>query len=205
MVEGNQGQNQAAPESQTGASASTTQTNIPSPPQSPLPPESSTPPHGATSFFFSKEMLEKAAADAKDDTQIDPLSLQANETVQQLLPQNLMQQEPYVPSKTKGRFIAENPIHFTVNGAPGISISQAADKVYTGLECRDERLSAFKSTSARLQNPGRHNNSLDEHSVDIFFHQFTGYNQYTPKAKHADHDRKFLLIPYLVKHSRSHR
>jgi len=50
-----------------------------------------------------------------------------------------------------GAFTPEDPIYFSVNGVLGISISQAADGIFPGLDERDDRMVAFKGAPILLR------------------------------------------------------
>ena len=52
-------------------------------------------------------------------------------------------QVQYAPARARGGFTPANPILFSVNGVPGISVSQAVAEQYTGLDRRDDPISAF--------------------------------------------------------------
>ena len=78
------------------------------------------------------------------------LSLKANGVRPPPSP-GLIHQPKYSPSKTQGEFAPEDPVYLSVNGVPGISVSQAADGVYEGLDGRDDGMSVFKSTSTLIR------------------------------------------------------
>ena len=71
-----------------------------------------------------------------------PFSPTSNPPAHQRIPQL-----PYVSTRTRD-FIPTEPVPFSVNGAPGISVSQAIAGEYEGLAGRDDRISSFKSSKA---------------------------------------------------------
>ena len=85
------------------------------------------------------------------DTSTGPVSGTQNPflgVVRPLSPLRLTLQQEYAPDGTRRGFTPEDPICFSVHGVPGVSIAQAADGAHTGLDGRDDRMSAFKSSCA---------------------------------------------------------
>jgi hypothetical protein len=69
--------------------------------------------------------------------------LQANAAAQRPSTRNLISQTPYVPSRARGEFIAADPILFSVNGRPGITIAQAVAGECAGLDGKNDGIPAF--------------------------------------------------------------
>ena len=89
--------------------------------------------------------------DGDGDASTEPVSGTQNpffEVVRPLSSWRLIHQQEYTPDGARRGFTPEDPICFSVDGVPGISIAQAADGTYTGLDGRDDRMSAFKSSCA---------------------------------------------------------
>jgi hypothetical protein len=65
----------------------------------------------------------------------------------------LISQILYTPSRTRGAFVAADPVSFSVNGVPGISISQAVAGEHAELDGKDEEISTFEKskTICRIQ------------------------------------------------------
>jgi hypothetical protein len=55
----------------------------------------------------------------------------------------LISQTPYVPSRARGEFVVADPISFSVNGIPGITIAQAVAGECAGLDGKDDGIPAF--------------------------------------------------------------
>ena len=58
----------------------------------------------------------------------------------------------YIPTRTRASTL-ENPVSFSVNSTPGISLSRAMAGDFTGLAGRDDHISSFKNskTICRIQ------------------------------------------------------
>ena len=61
---------------------------------------------------------------------------------------NCIQQIMYVPARTRGDFTPADSVSFSVNGVPGISLSQAVVGEYAGLAGAYDRISSFGSSKA---------------------------------------------------------
>ena len=61
---------------------------------------------------------------------------------------NWIQQILYVPARSRGDFTPADPVPFSVNGIPGISLSHAIAGQYTGLAGAYDRISSFGSSKA---------------------------------------------------------
>ena len=61
---------------------------------------------------------------------------------------NWIQQILYVPARTRGDFTPADPVSFSVNGVPGISLSQAVAGEYAGLAGAYDRIYSFGSSKA---------------------------------------------------------
>ena len=77
-----------------------------------------------------------------------PLYLRASETAQQPPFWRLISQTLYTPPRTPRGFVAADPVSFSVNGVPGISISQAVAGEHAGLDGKDEGISTFERSKA---------------------------------------------------------
>ena len=68
-------------------------------------------------------------------------------------PRHEIPQLPYTPARTPGSFTPAESVSFSVNGAPGISVSQAIAGEYEGLDGRDDGISSFggNKISCRIQ------------------------------------------------------
>ena len=61
---------------------------------------------------------------------------------------NWIQQVLYVPARTRGEFTPADPVSFSVNGVPGVSLSQALAGECAGLVGAYDRISSFGSSKA---------------------------------------------------------
>ena len=79
--------------------------------------------------------------------------LQTSVTAQPPPSRSLISQTPYAPPRIPRRFVAADPVSFSVNGVPGISISQAVAGEHVGLDGKDEGVSTFErsKTLFRIQ------------------------------------------------------
>ncbi|KAF9785699.1 hypothetical protein BJ322DRAFT_1210340 [Thelephora terrestris] len=71
---------------------------------------------------------------------------QANVTHHTALRRRLLEQVPYVPVRKQGDFTPAEPVSFSMNGIPGISVAQAIAEEFTGLDDRDECISSFEGS-----------------------------------------------------------
>ena len=79
-----------------------------------------------------------------------------------------IQQITYAPVRAGADLTPTDPVLFSVNGALGISLSQAIAEEYEGLYGRDDGISSFErcKVTCRLQ-VGRHRNSLRDISPTL--------------------------------------
>ena len=61
---------------------------------------------------------------------------------------NWIQQVLYAPARTQGDFTPADPVSFSVNGVPGVPLSQALAGECTGLAGAYDRISSFESSKA---------------------------------------------------------
>jgi len=61
---------------------------------------------------------------------------------------NWIRQILYVPARTRGDFTPADPVSFSVNRVPGVSLSQAVAGEYAGLTGAYDRISSFGSSKA---------------------------------------------------------
>ncbi|KAF9650555.1 hypothetical protein BDM02DRAFT_3112112 [Thelephora ganbajun] len=97
-------------------------------------------------------------------------NLQANTTAHVTPPRSQIPQRLYAPVRIQRDFCPAEPVLFSMNGVPGISVAQAIAEDYTGLDGRDEGISSFGSSKATCRI------------------QFTGYDPYASKVNTRHHD-----------------
>jgi hypothetical protein len=61
-------------------------------------------------------------------------------------PRSQIRQIPYIPARTQCEFARAQPVSFSVNGVPGISVAQAIAEDVTGLDGRDDGISSFENS-----------------------------------------------------------